>query len=207
MKKYLLIISLLFANQLFAKELTHKQISNAYYKSYDYEKYGNYSDAIKTLGLVYERYSNTYTINNRLAYLFRLNAKFNNSIKHYKASIKILPNSIEAKSGLQYTYLISKNYPKALEIGYQIIATDYYNYYANYRLAYVLIKQKKYSLAEKILNKMLLIYPTDVLFLSELGLLKLQQNDIDKAKNILKNVLILDPENFRTKSALQDIND
>jgi tetratricopeptide (TPR) repeat protein len=205
-KIFILLPSLLFAFNLSAKELSHEQISKAYYNSYGYEKSGNYLDAIKAVQLVYERYPNTYTVNSRLGSLYRLDGKFRNSIEHYKKALKVLPSSISAKLGLQYTHVLSEDYAKTLEIGYQIISVDYYNYYANYRIAYSLAQTGKYDLAEKTINKMLAIYPADVLFLTELGLLQLQLKQLEKSKATLLNVLILDPENVRAKSTLLNID-
>ena len=205
-KIFILLPSLLFAFNLSAKELSHEQISKAYYNSYGYEKSGNYLDAIKAVQLVHERYPNTYTVNSRLGSLYRLDGKFRNSIEHYKKALKVLPSSISAKLGLQYTHVLSEDYAKTLEIGYQIISVDYYNYYANYRIAYSLAQTGKYDLAEKTINKMLAIYPADVLFLTELGLLQLQLKQLEKSKATLLNVLILDPENVRAKSTLLNID-
>jgi tetratricopeptide (TPR) repeat protein len=205
-KIFILIPSLLLAFNVLAKGLSHEQISQSYYNSYSYEKSGNYPDAIKAIQLIFEKYPNTYTVNSRLGSLYRLDGKFRNSVEHYKNALKVLPSSISAKLGLQYTYVLSENYAKTLELGYQIISVDYYNYYANYRIVYSLVQTKKYDLAEKMIKKMLAIYPADVLFLTEFGLLQLKLKQLEKSKTTLLNVLILDPENVRAKSALLNID-
>ena len=206
-KLFILIPSLLFSFNLLAKNLSHSQISQAYKDSYGYEKSGNYLDAIKAVQIVYEIFPNTYTVNNRLGSLYRLDGKFRNSIEHYKKALKVLPGSISAKLGLQYTHVLAEDYGRTLEVGYQIISVDYYSYYANYRIAYSLVQTGKYDLAETIINKILAIYPADVLFLTELGLLQLKQKQTEKSQTTLLNVLILDPENVRAKSALLNIDD
>jgi tetratricopeptide (TPR) repeat protein len=189
----------------FASNLYSDQIESAYHNSYNYEKAGNYTDAIKAIQLILEKHPKTYTVNSRLGYFYRLNNQFPMSILHYRNAVNILPNSITSKLGLQYTYLLAKNFPKSLEISYQIISSDYYNFYGNYRLAYTLVSTEKYDLAEKVINKMLVLYPTDVLFLTELGLLQIKQSKLDMAKITLYAVLILDPENIRANSALLGI--
>jgi tetratricopeptide (TPR) repeat protein len=204
-KATLTTIILVMSINLFAKDLSHEQIYEYYNKSYGYEKAGNYIDAIKAIQLVYEKYPNTYTINSRLGSLYRLNGKFRNSIEHYRKALKVIPASISAKLGLQYTYLLSEDYDMVLMLGYQIISVDYYNYYANYRIAYSLSQDGKLDMSETIINKMLAIYPSDVLFLTELGLLQLKQKKPTIAKTTLLNVLILDPENVRAKSSLLNI--
>ncbi len=207
LKKYYYILfslALLFnAGSLFAKELSGEQISQAYYKSYNYEKSGNYKDAIKALQLVYSEYSKAYGVNNRLGYLYRLNAQFKNAETHYKQAATALPDALTPKLGLMYVYLQAKKYDEANKIGYQILSIDYYNYYGNLRLAYVLRQIEQPDLAEKILIKMLTRYPSDVTYLTELGLLKYQQENFVRATAIMQEVLILDPENVDARSVLQ----
>ncbi len=190
------------AGSCFAKELSTEQISQAYYKSYNYEKSGNYQDAIKALQLVYKEYSKAYGVNNRLGYLYRLNAQYKNAESHYKQAISALPDALTPKLGLMYVYLQAQSYDEASKIGYQVLSIDFYNYYGNLRLAYVLRQTGQLELAEKIMIKMLTRYPSDVLYLTELGLLKYKQNDIPRAIAIMQEVLILDPENVDARSVL-----
>lgn len=207
LKKYMMVISslflLLYAFAATAKELTNEQISQAYYKSYNYEKAGNYTDAIKALQLVYNEYSKAYGVNNRLGYLYRLNAQYKNAESHYKQAIAALPDAMTPKLGLMYVYLQAQNYDEASKLGYQILNVDFYNYYGNLRLAYVLRMTGKLDLAEKILLKMLTLYPSDVLYLTEFGLLKYQQKDFERTRLVMNSVLILDPENVDARSVLQ----
>jgi tetratricopeptide (TPR) repeat protein len=198
----LFVSSASMADFSLVNKLSEDQISQAYYKSYTYEKSGNYNDAIKSIQLVYQRYEATYGVNNRLGKLFRMNAQYRNSISHYKKAIKALPNAISPKLGLMYSYLLAKNYEAVNKVGYQVISTDYYNYYGNFRLAVALRQLNKLDLAEKILIKMLIRYPGDTLYLTQLGLLNNQQKKYLRAKAIFKEVLILDPENVNAKTVL-----
>jgi len=59
--------------------------------------------------------------------------------------------------------------------------------------------QKKYDLAEKVSKKMLYIYPTDINFLTELGIIEYLKGSKKEAIKIFKNILILDPENSTAK--------
>lgn len=199
---FILLIISLYATSSFAKELSSQQISQAYYKSYNYEKSGNYKDAIKALKLVYNKYSKAYGVNNRLGYLYRLNAQYKNSITHYKRAVTALPGSLTPKLGLMHVYIQAKNYTESSKIGYQVLSIDYYNYYGNLRLAYALRLSDQLDLAEKVLIKMLTRYPSDVLYLTELGLLRYNQHEIALAMSIMQEVLILDPENVDARSIL-----
>ncbi len=179
--------------------LTEEKIKEAYSKSFQYEKIGRYKDAIKALSAVYNEYPDGYTINLRLGWLYYLSKKYANSIFHYEKAIKINPYSIEAKLGYTLPLLAQERFSDVEKVCYQILYTDYYNYYGNLRLSYVLRMQKKYDLAEKVSKKMLYIYPTDINFLTELGIIEYLKGSKKEAIKIFKNILILDPENSTAK--------
>ena len=197
MKKLLIF----FAVFLFA--FSNKDIQQIYYKSYNYEKMGDYKDAIKVLIPLYNKYPNGYTINLRLGWLFYLNKNYSNSIKHYEKASLILPYSIEPKLALMRDYLALQKFKEALKIGNIILRGDYYNYYGNYYEILALKGIKDYKTALKIANKMLSLYPTSVLFLNALGEIYYLENKKDLAKKIFENVLILDPNNIIAKSHLK----
>jgi len=194
MKKIIILISVVLS--LFAMD-----VKKAYYDSYNYEKMGDYKDAIKVLIPVYKKYPNGYTLNLRLGWLFYLNKQYQNALEHYKKASLMAPYSIEAKLGIMRTYLASGDYNNALKIGDVILKTDYYNYYGNYYEVIALIAQKQYKIALQITNKMLTLYPTSVLFLVELGKIY-YVTDKPKAKKFFENVLILDPNNITVKEYL-----
>jgi len=197
MKKLIILLAVC----LFA--FSNKEIKEIYYKSYNYEKMGDYKDAIKVLIPLYNKYSNSYTVNLRLGWLFYLNKNYSNSIKHYEKASLILPYSVEPKLGLMRDYLAMQNFKEALKIGNNILREDYYNYYGNYYEILALKGVKDYKSALKIANKMLSLYPTSVLFLNSLGEIYYLENKKDLAKNIFENVLILDPNNVVAKSYLK----
>ncbi|MCB0288303.1 MAG: hypothetical protein KDE57_16700 [Calditrichaeota bacterium] len=199
MKKMLLLL-LVSANLL---ALTDAEIRDAYYKSYNYEKIQNYSDAINTLMPVYNEFPNTYTVNLRLGWLYYLSTNYANAISHYDRSIKISPYSLEAKLGRLLPLLAQHRYGEVEKEAFQILNVDYYNYYGNLRLAYALRMQQKFDVAVKITQKMLAIYPIDVQFLTEFALGKIGLGETDEAMAVFSNILILDPENVTAKSYLQ----
>jgi len=198
MKKIMLLISL--AVFLFSENFNIKEI---YLKSYNYEKMGNYEDAIKALIPLYKKYPNGHTINLRLAYLFYLDKKYKNAINHYKVASKILPYSFEPKLGMMRVYLTTQDYKRCIEIGNVILKTDFYNYYGNYYYVLSLIEIKDYKNALVLVNKMLSLYPTDTLFLVELGKIYYFQGKKELAKKIFEDVLILDPNNIIAKEYLR----
>ncbi len=183
-------------------ELKQDVIKEAYLKSYQYEKMGNYADAIKALQLVYNHYNDGYTVNLRLGFLYCANAKYANSTMHYLNAIQTSKYAITPKLGIMLVRIKQGQYEKAEEMGYQILNSDYYNYYGNLRMTFLLRQQKKYELAEKISTKMLALYPADAAFLAELGIIKYLTKEYKSAKLIFSNVLVLDPENVTAKEYL-----
>ena len=79
-------------------------------------------------------------------------------------------------------------------MGYQIINTDFYNYYGNLRLAYALRIRNNLKLADKIVLNMLAIYPIDTLFLSASGILQYLKKYMGITLKALQYILIYDPE-------------
>jgi len=197
MKKLIIFLAVF----LFA--LTNKDIKEIYYKSYNYEKMGDYKDSIKVLIPLYNRYPHSYTLNLRLGWLFYVNKKYNNSIKHYQKASLDLPYSLETKLGLIKDYLAMQDYKRALKIGNLILREDYYNYYGNYYEILALKEIKDYKSALSVTNKMLTLYPISVLFLNSLGEIYYLEGKKDLAKKVFKDVLTLDPNNIFAKSYIK----
>ncbi len=196
MRKIIAIISLTLS--LFALD-----IKEAYYSSYNYEKMGDYKDAIKVLIPVYKKYPDGYTINLRLAWLFYLNKNYQNAIKHYQKAAMILPYSVEPKLGLMRVYNTIGDYDNSLKVGNSLLKTDYYNYYGNYYEIVALMGKKNYKVASELAQKMLTLYPTSVLFLNVLAENYWYMGKKETAKKIFKDVLILDPNNVIAKEYLK----
>jgi len=198
------LIVFLFLFQ-FAFSLTYSQIKEAYQKSFFYEKVGDYKDAIRVLMPIYKAYPDGYTINLRLGWLYYLWGKYDNSEFHYRKADKAIPTSVESKLGLSLPLMAQQKWGEAETTLYRVIAIDFYNYYGNLRLAKVLGKEKKYKQQIAVALKMLNIYPTSVPFLVVLGEGYYNLGNLQKAEEVLKNILILDPENITAKELLKKI--
>ena len=186
--------------------LGYEEIRGAYYKSYGYEKTQNYEEAIKAMAPVAGAYPQGYTVNLRLGWLYYLSGNHANAKLYYQNAMKTAPASIEAKLGYTLPLLAQERFTDAEAIANEIIRVDPSNYYANLRLAFALRLQKKFAAAEEVLNRMLPLYPTDVKFLTELGLVKVGQDQREAAQRIFADVVILDPENVVAKERLNTTN-
>jgi tetratricopeptide (TPR) repeat protein len=205
MKKLLLALILCsLASPILA--LSQAEIQDAYYKSYNYEKMGNVTDAINALSLVIKEYPTGYTANLRLGYLQLIAKHYSNAIENYDKAILTVPASIEPKLGKMSVLIAQGRYTEAEQIGYQVLNSDYNNYYANIRLSYCLRMDKKADLAEKIDIKMLTLLPTDTAYLVEYALVKYAQANYSKSYTVFQDVLILEPENVTAKYYIQLMN-
>jgi len=195
-------LALLAAAPNLAPTLSDEEIREAYHKSYRYEKAQSYDDAIKAITPVLAAYPQGYTVNLRLGWLCYLAGNYANSKSYYQAAMKVAPASLEAKLGYTLPLLAQERYDDTETITKQIIRVDDANYYANLRLAFALRMQKKFEAAEAVLNRVLPLYPTDIKFLTELGLVKIGQGQPAAARRIFSDVLTLDPENIVAKEQL-----
>ena len=182
--------------------MTDDDIRDAYHKSYQYEKTQNYADAIKALTLLHQAYPEGYTVNLRLGWLYYLSGNFANAKLHYQTVIKVAPSSVEAKLGFMLPMLAQARYKDVEAMAKQVMEIDHSNYLANLRLAIALRMQKKFDQAEEVAMRMLVLYPTDLGFLTQLGLIKIAQKDPESATQLFTDILILDPENVTAKQQL-----
>ena len=198
MRRIFIISLCLVSVGLYAK-MDYKDIDLAYKKSYRYERGHNLNDAIKALMVVVAHYPKAYTVNLRLGHLYSRMGKNANSIEHYKIAQKALPLSLSPQLGLLAIQIAQHEYGRAETIGFNIIKKDFYNYYGNLNLAHALIMLKKYDSAQELITKILTIYPEDVLYLVQQGLLYTKQKKISLATDTYSNILILDPENVSAR--------
>jgi tetratricopeptide (TPR) repeat protein len=171
-----------------------ESIQQSYAKSYDYERVGNYEEAIKVLTPLYTQYPNGYTLNLRFGWLFFLAKKYTNAEAYYHQASLLKPQAIEPRLGLASVYLAIFSYNKAEMVCYEILKRDHYNYYANLYVSKALIAQKKYDEALKMIQKMLVIYPTNVSYLEQLAVIYAVQKS-SYLEQLYKDILTLDPNN------------
>ncbi len=196
----LVFLLLGFAPVLSAADLTPEQIRDAYHRSYAYERTEDYDNAIKALSLVFREYPNGYTVNLRLGWLFYLKGNHANAISHYETVIRVAPYALEPKLGVLLPLLAQSRYADVEARAYQVVTVDYYSYYGNLRLAIALRLQGKLEQAQSVVGKMLIAYPTDPLYLTELGLIQQARGLLDAAATTFQDVIVLDPENPTAKA-------
>jgi len=176
-----------------------QDVKTQYFKSYDYEHMQKYEEAIKVLSPLYKKYPKGYTLNLRFGWLFYLEKRYMDSIKHYKNASLINPYALDPRLGLIRVYLDTYSYKDAEMVSYELLKIDYYNYYANLYVVQALIAQNKLAIATKIIRKMLALYPTDVVYLEQLAVIYKSTND-KYLQKLYEDILVLDPNNVLVRS-------
>lgn len=170
-------------------------VAKAITESMQYETALDYANALEAMAAQLKAHPRNYSLNLRAGWLHYLKGEYEKSERDYQQASRIATKSIEAKLGVLLAMLAQEHYKNAESLAEQIIRIDRGNYYANHRLAISLRKLKKFAEAEKIVRKMLVLYPCDTWFMTELGLDEVAQNKADAAKAIFLDILALDPTN------------
>ena len=195
-----ILLSLLFSFSVVFSAQSSEKIRKDYFKSYDYEQMGKYSEAIKVLSPLYKKYPKGYTLNLRLGWLFSLDKKYANAVKYYKRASLINMYALDPKLGLLSVYLQTQKYKDVEMVAQELLKVDYYNYYANLYMIKALIAEGKNDVALKVINKMLALYPTDIKYLEQLAVVyKITNNKF--LQKLYEDILILDPNNILVRTA------
>jgi tetratricopeptide (TPR) repeat protein len=162
----------------------------------------DYAKGIEALAPQLKAHPRNYALNLRSGWLHYLKGEYDKSERDYQQAARIAPKSIGSKLGVLLAMLAQEHYKNAEPLAEQIIRNDRGNYYANLRLAVSLRKLGKLAEADKVVRKMLVLYPANISFMTELGLIDQAQNKTDVAKGIFLDVLALDPTNAIAKQQL-----
>jgi len=197
-----LFILLFFSISLLYSQSNFENIKVQYFKSYDYEQMGKYTEAIKVLSPLYKQYPKGYTLNLRFGWLFFLNKKYPDAIKYYKQASLSNSYALDPRLGLIQIYLTTGDFEQAETVSYELLKIDFYNYYANLYVTRALIAQGKYEVATKIILKMLALYPTDIMYLEQLAVVY-KNTDSKYLPKLYEDILILDPNNVYVRSEMK----
>ena len=148
-------ILLLSINSLFAQNV---KLASAFSKSYAAEKNKDYDAAIKALTDSYENTS--YEENLRLGWLYYKAGKNKESATYYQNAVKLMPYSIEAKTGLIYPVYAQNQMDELENVYKKILEVDPLDVNSNYQLGYIYYNKKNYDLAKKQFEKIINLYPS-----------------------------------------------
>jgi len=198
MKRTVILVVLLFATMnVFAQSA----IINAFKKSYELEKKGEFKKAAEELKKVYDPKS--YEINLRLGWLDYQAGLFTESASYYQKAVNLMPYSEEAKFGLIYPKAALGKWDEVINLYNKILANNPNNTTANYRLGLIYYGRKDYSKAYKYFNKVVNLYPFGYDGLLMLAWTNFQQGKLREAKVLFNKVLMYSPND---KSALEGLS-
>ena len=176
-------------------------IIQAFAKSYEQEKAGNYTKAINTMKSVYK--ASSYGINLRLGWLHYNAGLFTESASYYQKAIKLKPYSIEAKLGVIYPEAALGNWAKVLTQYNSILKIDPNHSYANYHAGMLYYGKKEYKTAYKYFEKVVNLYPFDYSGTLMFAWTNFQLGKASEAKVLFNKVLMMSPKDA---SALEGLS-
>ncbi|MES9901911.1 MAG: tetratricopeptide repeat protein [Sedimenticola sp.] len=196
MKRFVITILLLTSLPLMQAPLLAAEdswIRDAYQRSFTNEKIEDYQGAIKALAGVIDHYPKGYTVNLRIGWLYYLNGRYANSIKHYQGAVLAAPDAIEPLLSMLLPLMAQTDYTEAEQIVGRVLQADPGNYYGNLRLIGILRSTGRQKPAEQNARRMLVRYPTDTLFLDQLGATLQAQSLMAEAAKVYNALQTLDP--------------
>ncbi|MBN1253463.1 MAG: tetratricopeptide repeat protein [Bacteroidales bacterium] len=180
--------------------LSQVAVLQAFEKSYELEKKGEFKKAVQVLKNVYD--ANSYEINLRLGWLNYQAGIFNESVAHYQKAVNLMPYAEEAKFGLIYPNAAIGKWDEVISLYKKIIANSPNNTIANYRLGLIYYGQKEYQNAFKYFDKVVNLYPFGYDALLMLAWTNFQMGKSREAKVLFNKVLMYSPND---KSALEGL--
>jgi len=199
LKRNIAIILVLIVSSAFSQ--TEVDIQNAFKESYQLEKNGEYSQAIKVLKNYYSEES--YDINLRLGWLHYLSGLFTESAPYYQKCIQLKPLSIEARLGIVNPAASMGNWTQVEKIYTEILAMDPENTTVNYRLGVIYYGREDYKGALKYFEKLLNHYPFDYDAIIMSAWTHYKMGETRKAKILFNKALLNQPND---KSALEGLS-
>jgi tetratricopeptide (TPR) repeat protein len=139
----------------------------------------NYADAYRNLGVLHQECD-----------------AHPDAITAFKSCLKIAPNDIEAMSYLGGSYRASDDFKSAITTLQAVLKHDPSRWKDRQSLGLSLIELGKYADGVRELERVAQARPTDVVVLIHYSFALGKLRDIDKAEQVLRQVLDIDPENL-----------
>jgi tetratricopeptide (TPR) repeat protein len=174
-------------------------------ESLQFQQKQQYKTAIEKMAGIDRTKTTDYVYYLRLGWLYYQSGRYANAESNYLKTIAGAAPAAEAQLGYLLVLMSQGRYEKVEARGKRILEQDRWNYYGNLRVAKALRAQKKLAAAEKLIRQLLILYPTNVAFLTELALIRVAQENEVGAKQLFYAVLTLDPENVTAKKGLADL--
>lgn len=184
-------ISIVIVSLVTISVMSQTAWQQAFYKSYEAESSGKYTQAISELRKVYK--ADDYFINIRLGWLCYLSKQHTESQKYYQTAINLKPYSIEARFGMIKPLSATESWEKVKQQYLAILKIDPQNTTANYWLGVIYYNRKDYTNAQKLFEKVVNLYPLDYDSVIMLGWTKLNMGKHAEAGILFNHALTIRP--------------
>jgi tetratricopeptide (TPR) repeat protein len=176
-------------------------LEDAFSRSYEKEKEGDFSSAADELKKVYEESS--YEINLRLGWLNYNAGLFDESIIFYSNAMELKPYSEEARFGLILPKAALGKWDEVIKLYDKILEIHPQNTIALYRLGLVYYGRKDYSKAHPLFKKVVDLYPFGYDGLLMLGWTSYFLGNYNEAKVLFNKVKLYSPNDASANEGLQ----
>jgi len=198
LKKWMPALLLLLATYASAQNTSAWQ--EAFYRSYEAETKSNFNQAINELVRVYKK--DDYFVNLRLGWLYFLAKNNQKSEQFYRTAIRLQPYSIEARFGLVKPLSATARWDQVQLQYSEILKIDPQNTMANYWLGVIHYNRKQFTVAVRLFEKVVNLYPLDYDSVIMLAWTKLNLGKTAEARLLFNHALTLRKND---ESALQGL--
>jgi tetratricopeptide (TPR) repeat protein len=195
--KYFIVLFVLCVASVSRGQYSEK-VLNAFAKSYEAEKAGDFKKSASFLRETYQESS--YEFNLRLGWLCYKSGQYEESKVYYLKALNLLPYSEEAKFGIILPLAAKGLWDEVIRYYNQILENNPGNTVALYRLGLVYYNRKEWSQASRYFQKVVDLYPFEYEGLLMLAWTNLQLGKTREAKILFNKVILWAPGD---KSALE----
>ena len=201
MKFTLIVTFVLIGSCLMAQ--SQQALQAVFTKSYESEQAGKYIAAINELKPVYK--NDGYFVNIRMGWLYYLAKQYTESIKYYNIAIAMKPYAIEARFGCIKPLSAIESWENVKAHYAQILKIDPQNTLASYWLGVIYYNKKSYTLAEKLFEKVVNLYPLDYDSIVMLAWTKLNLGKSADAKVLFYQALVIRPNDSSANAGIKQL--
>jgi tetratricopeptide (TPR) repeat protein len=200
------IITLIFLATIFSVNAQNGELLNAFEKSYLYEKNQEYTKAVASLAVVYNKYQTNFETNLRLGWLHYLSGNLKESNIYYAKAIELKPMALEAIFGNILPLLAQGKYGNIEVLANKAISIAPNDSRAEYYIGLVSYYQKDYLKSERFFEKAINQYPFDLDLNLMLGWSKFALGKKNEAKALFQVAQRHSPNSAAVKTAIDLIN-
>jgi len=197
------VISIFLIIAAITVEAQEKQqdLEQAFFRSYELEKNGDFLASAEELKKVYDESS--YEINLRLGWLHYNAGLFDESVIFYSRAQELKPYSEEARFGLILPKAALGKWDEVIELYDKILEINPNNTVAMYRLGLVYYGRKEYDKAYPLFKKVVDLYPFGYDGLLMSGWTSYFMGNYNQAKVLFNKVKLYNPGDSSANEGLQ----